>query len=203
MDEARSRKEMGSGVDHLIYPSTTDPNIVYKLGSKTAINYWFKDFNQNPDIFPKVYKRGSTKIKLKDNRNILTKNGYVNLKAGTIVPVDYVELEKLDTKRVEKEWDMLDQMFEEIMEIDDYGFLDFLILHMTNTPQARANGYDNDKMIERMEGEIKTHYQNLYPIFMRYVELTDKIKAVKPGVPDLHRYNFGYDKNGNLKCLDF
>jgi hypothetical protein len=201
--EGRSRKEMGAGVEHKVFPSTTDPNIVYKLGTKTSIDSWVNEFRRDPSIFPEVYKRGKTKYKLKEKQNILTKNGYSTFPAGSIIPMDYVEMEKLDTKQVEKEWDELDNAFENIMEIDDWGFLDFLIIYMTNSPQAKANGYDSDKTISKLDTQIKEHFPGLYPVFLRYLKLTDKIKAVTKGVPDLHRYNFGYDKKGNLKCLDF
>ena len=201
--ESRSRKELGSGVDHSVYASTDEPGVVYKLGPKRVIDMWYESFKNNPDIFPKVYKRGKSKTKLKKDKNVYTPNGYVELKAGTVIPIDYVKLEKLDTERVEKEWNMLDNMMEEIMEIDDYGFLDYLIVYMTNTPEAKKNGYDSDATINKIDGQVKEYYPNLYPIFMNYIELTNKIKAVKPGVPDLHRYNFGYDKQGKLKCLDF
>lgn len=202
--EGRSRKEMGAGVEHKVFPSTTDPNIVYKLGSKKSIDSWVEEFKKDPSIFPKVFKRGRTKIKLKSDLPFYREgNTAKSIPAGTVVPMDYVEMEKLDTQKVEKEWDELDNAFENIMEIDDWGFLDFLIIYMTNTPQARANGYDNDKTISKLDTEIKQHFPGLYPVLLKYLNLTDKIKAVTKGVPDLHRYNFGYDKKGNLKCLDF
>ncbi len=200
--EGRSRTELGSGIDHLVFTATDDSNIVYKLGPKIAVDYWFDDFKKNPSIFPKVYKRGKSKIKLKSEKRILTDKGYKVFPVGTILPIDYVKLEKLNTERVQKEWDLLDNAVEEIMEIDDYGFLDFLIVHMTNRPENKERGWNDDVTVERISGEIKRFYPNLYPVFMRYVELTNKIKAIKPGVPDLHRYNFGYDNKGRLKCLD-
>lgn len=201
--EGRSRVPIGSGIDHTIYTSTDEPNIIYKLGPKRVVDTWYETFKSNPDIFPVVYKRGKTKVKLKNDRNIQTPKGYVELKAGTTIPIDYVKLEKLDTKKVEKEWDEMDMMFEDIMEIDDWGFLDFLIMYMTNTPQAKANGYDSDKTLNMIDTQVKELYPGLYPTFLNYIKLTDKIMSISKGVPDLHKYNFGYDKNGNLKCLDF
>ncbi len=204
LDEGRSRKELGSGVDHLVFTATDDSDIVYKLGPKIAVDYWFEDFKKNPEIFPKVYKRGKTKIKLKSEKSIITSKGkFKTFPVGTFLPLDYVKLEKLDTDRVQKEWDILDNVVEEIMEIDDYGFLDFLIVYLTFRPENKVRGHHGDETIDRISGQVKQHYPNVYPMFMKYVELTNKIKAVKPGVPDLHRYNFGYDKEGKLKCLDF
>lgn len=202
--EGRSRKEMGAGVEHKVFPSTTDPNIVYKLGSKKSIDSWFEEFKQDPSIFPKVYRRGTTKIKLKSDLPFYRLNkGSKFFPAGTVLPMDYVEMEKLDTERVNKEWDLLDEMLEHLTERDGYEFLDFLIIYMTNSPEAKANGYDSDATIAKVDEEVKKYYPKLYPIFMNYINLTEKIQKVSKEVPDLHRYNFGYDKQGKLKCLDF
>jgi hypothetical protein len=202
--EGRSRKEMGAGVEHKVFPSTTDPNIVYKLGSKKSIDSWFEEFKQDPSIFPKVYRRGSTKVKLKSDLPFYRlKKGSTSFSAGTVVPMDYVEMEKLDTTRVNKEWDLLDEMLETLTERDGYEFLDFLIILMTNSPEAKANGYDSDATIAKVDEEVKKYYPQLYPIFMNYINLTEKIQKVSKQVPDLHRHNFGYDNKGRLKCLDF
>jgi hypothetical protein len=203
INEGRSRKQLGSGVDHMVFTATDDTDIVYKLGPKIAVDYWFDDFSKNPKIFPKVYKRGKTSMKLKSDKLIPTKKGYKTIPAGTVLPLDYVVLEKLDTKRVDEEWEVLDNMMEEIMEMDDYGFLDLLIVYLTHKPEYKERGWNDDVTIDRVYGQVKQYYPRIAPIFMRYMDITTKIKAVKPGVPDLHRYNFGYDKKGNLKCLDF
>lgn len=194
--EGRSRKEMGSGVEHAIYTSTDEPGVVYKLGPKKTIDRWYETFKNNPDIFPEVYKRGRTKTKLKTDMEIQTPKGFVELKAGTYIPIDYVKLEKLDTNRAEKEWATIDEAIEEISERDGYEFLDFLISYM--------NGFDEDQVNEIKDG--LSGRPDVYKLFVRYVDLVDKIVMVHPdkkNIPDIHRYNFGYDKNGNLKCLDF
>jgi hypothetical protein len=111
--EGRSRKLLASGVDHMVFTATDDDGIIYKLGPKIAIDYWFEDFSKNPEIFPKVYKRGKTSMKLKSEKRIPTKNGYKIMPAGTVLPLNYVILEKLDTDRVDEEWEVLDNMLEE------------------------------------------------------------------------------------------
>jgi hypothetical protein len=174
------------------------------LGSKKSIDSWFEEFKQDPSIFPKVYRRGSTKVKLKSDLPFYRlKKGSTSFPAGTVVPMDYVEMEKLDTTRVNKEWDLLDEMLETLTERDGYEFLDFLIILMTNSPEAKANGYDSDATIAKVDEEVKKYYPQLYPIFMNYINLTEKIQKVSKQVPDLHRHNFGYDNKGRLKCLDF
>lgn len=200
--EGRSRTELGSGVDHMVFTATDDSNIVYKLGPKIAIDFWFDDFKKNPNLFPKVYKRGRSTFKLKSEKQIPTKKGYRTFPVGTIIPVDYVKLEKLNTERVQKEWDILDNISEEIKEVDDYGFLDFLIKYMVQDPANKARGWDSQPEIDLFDSEMKKRGSQIYRMFRRYLDLTDKIKTIRKGVPDLHRYNFGYDEKGNLKCLD-
>jgi hypothetical protein len=201
--EGRSRKELGSGVDHMVFTATDDSNIVYKLGPKIAIDYWFDDFKKNPNLFPKVYKRGRSTFKLKSEKQIPTKKGYKTFPVGTIIPVDYVKLEKLNTDRVQKEWDILDNISEEITGIDDYGFLDYLIVFMTWKPENKARGWNDDVTIDKFNSEMTNRGLQIYTLFKKYVDLVAELKKVKPGVPDIHRYNFGYDKKGKLKCLDF
>jgi hypothetical protein len=203
INEGRSRKELGAGVDHTVFTATDNSDIVYKLGPKIAIDYWFEDFSKNPNIFPKVFKRGKTSMKLKSDKLIPTKGGYKTIPAGTVLPLEYVVLEKLDTDRVNKEWEVLDNVLEEIMEVEGYGFLDFMIVYLTYKPENKARGWNDDVTIDRVYGQVKQYYPRIAPMFMKYMSLISKIKDVKPGVPDLHRYNFGYDKKGKLKCLDF
>lgn len=194
--EGRARKEMASGVEHTVYASTDEPDVIYKLGPKKTIDTWYEIFKNNPSIFPKVYKRGKTKIKLKYDKVVNTSKGVVHLKAGSLFPVDYVKLEKLDTKRVLSDWNILNNAIEDILEREDYEFEDFLISYMQKFDVT---------LLEDIENNIH-YYPEAEKIFKRYVNLIDKIMSVrkdKNNIPDLHRNNFGYDKSGNLKCLDF
>lgn len=194
--EGRARKEMGSGVEHTVYASTDEPDVIYKLGPKKTIDTWYEIFKKNPAIFPKVYKRGRTKIKLKSDRTVDTPKGRVRLKAGSLLPLDYVKLEKLDTKRVLSDWNILNDAIEDILERENYEFEDFLISYMQKFDVT---------LLEDIKDGIH-YYPEAEKIFKRYVNLIDKIMSIwnnKNDIPDLHRNNFGYDKSGNLKCLDF
>jgi hypothetical protein len=203
-NEGRSRTELGSGVDHMVFTATDDSNIVYKLGPKIAIDYWFDDFKKNPNLFPKVYKRGRSTFKLKSEKSIPTKKGWKTFPVGTVIPIDYVKLEKLDTDRVQKDWDLLDKISEDIKEVDEYGFLDFLIKYMVQDPANKVRGWDWQPEIDLFDSEMKKRGPQIYKLFRNYIDLVDNLKKVKPqSVPDIHRYNFGYDNKGKLKCLDF
>ncbi len=198
MDEgsAVEKPEIGSGVDHTVYPSVKNPKIVYKLGSDYAVSGWLDLFKENPDLFPKVFNSGKTKMRLKKDKYVYNGEYFANVKAGTIVPVTYVEVEKLNTKRAENEWEIMDEIITELTK-DDFGwdFQDFVMSY---------NRLETPAYIERLEdlqNEIKLEFPEFYGIFVRFVTLLDRIFEVKPAA-DLHKYNFGYDSKGNLKCID-
>ncbi len=198
MDEANpvEKKHIGAGVDHTVYPSLKDPRIVYKLGSDYAVQGWFSLFKENPDLFPKVYNMRKTQMRLKKDKYMFNGEHFANIKAGTIVPVTYVEVEKMNTKKAVKEWDILDEIVTELTK-NDFGwdFQDFVMSY---------NRLTTPKYIERLEdleNEIKLEYPEYYKIFDRFKVLIDRIYEVKPAA-DLHQYNFGYDSKGNLKCID-
>jgi hypothetical protein len=56
-------------------------------------------------------------------------------------------------------------------------------------------------MIDSVNQNIKVEHPEMVGILDRFVTLIKKICEVKRR-PDLHIDNFGYDNEGNLKCLD-
>ena len=79
-----------SGMEHVIYPSKKNPNRLFKVGDEGVL-FWAKVFNSNPEIFAKVFRVGKTS-------------------SGKY----YAELEKLDTNRVELEWQQIEDKLEEL-----------------------------------------------------------------------------------------
>lgn len=193
VDEEIKQKEMiGSGVDHDVYPSKTNPNIVYKLGREETIDKWYDIFKNNPDIFPKTYRKGKTTITAKHDRQIGLGDRYYELKAGTVIPVSYVELEKLDAKRAQFEWERLGVEIAEITE-DAWAFQSYVIHYIIGGDKNMIN-YVNEK--------LKEDSPQLVPSLERFLKIIDRLKEFTDD-PDVHKHNFGYDKEGNLKCLDF
>ena len=199
LDEATpvEKPEIGSGADHHIFPSKHNPNIVYKLGSEHAVDFWYDMFKNNPKIFPIVYKRGKTKMKLKKDKVVFQDNTFVRLKAGSVNPVDYVEMEKLDPKRAENEWRMLDSAIIDITE-EQWDFQDY-VLHFALFESSNMKP-DYDLMTHVLD-ELKSDFPDEYRMMTRFLELIIEIKKINTH-PDLPIYNFGYDKTGKLKCLD-
>lgn len=199
LDEATpvEKPELGSGADHHIFPSKHNPDRVYKLGSEHAVDFWYDLFKSRPSIFPIVYKRGKTRMKLDRDRSVFQDNTFVKLKAGTIVPVDYVEMEKLNPQRAENEWKLLNRVIINITE-DQWDFQDY-VLHFALFEGAKMKP-DYALMIHVLD-EMKNDYPDEYKMITRFLDLILEIKKLNK-FPDLHIYNFGYDIKGNLKCLD-
>jgi hypothetical protein len=199
LDEATpvEKDELGSGADHHIYPSKHNPKIVYKLGSEHAVDFWFDMFKNNPKVFPIVYKRGKTKMKLKKDKMVFKDNTFVRLKAGDIIPIDYVEMEKLDPKRAENEWKMLNYAIVDITE-NQWDFQDY-VLHFALFESS--NMKPDYVLMTHIFDELKVSYPSEYKMITRFLDLIIEIKKINKH-PDLHMYNFGYDTKGVLKCLD-
>ena len=199
LDEATpvEKPELGSGADHHVFPVKHDQTKVFKLGSEHAVDFWYDMFKNHPSVFPMVYKRGKTKMKLKKDKVVFQDNTFVRLKAGSIVPIDYVEMEKLDPQRAENEWRMLDSAIIDITE-EQWDFQDY-VLHFALFESS--NMKPDYALMTHVLDELKSDYPEEYRMITRYLDLIIEIKKINKH-PDLHIHNFGYDKKGKLKCLD-
>lgn len=159
---------LGSGAYHNVYPSKLNPNIVYKIGSKQSIDSWIETFKSHPEIFPKVYRRGNTKIKTPYGDH----------------DVDYVAIEKLETKSFEDFWMLIAKYF-------DYMLKGVLRSYNSNLSVIKNRG----DMILDNEGE------ETYKKFLELLDVVKTLFTIKKD-PDITPLNFGFDKNGNIKCLD-
>ena len=113
-------------------------------------------------------------------------------KGTTMIPyydgkirVSYVMLEKLETKTFEEFWDIIDEYFE------GDSLLTMLMQYEFTYDRLIKMG----ELIKNNEGE---------EIFRKYIELIKLVDAIIElvGSPDIHKYQFGYDSSGKLKCLD-
>lgn len=151
---------------------SNNPDRLYKVGKRDVVLRWLRVFKNNPEFFPIVYKWGRSSMK----------EGYY-----------FVEVEKLDVPKAKAEYSKLrDVVFK--VKFNDKGISsgDF-----RNYMEGR---YD----IRLLEPEFKNNPE-LNEIFKRWEELSLNIVPLigqYKDYPDLHGNNFGYDKNGNLKCLD-
>lgn len=174
----REKSVIGSGTEHDIYNSSNNPDVLFKVGDKEAIDKWYDTFKSNPEIFPKVFRVGKMP---KDNRY-------------------YVEVEKLDVDKFENDWDDLELALEDIGALDVDEGESFVDLY-------RTDGINSKKLVN-IGKQLYKHDKNMYDFYMNLLtiinECEDAILITKGKSADLdvHKYNFGYSKDGKIKCLD-
>lgn len=181
LSEIRTQKkdEFNHGMEHKIYASKSNPDRLFKVGDE-GVQYWVQIFRSNPNIFAEVYRTGK-----------LDKWNY------------YAEIEKLETNRVLKEWQQIEDRLEELGIIDSEDGL----YGRDITDIYTNHGHDQKAIIEIAE-KLKNYDRSSYELFLKYFKLfKDCEKSIEKFVGhetlvDAHRYNFGYSKDGKLKCLD-
>jgi hypothetical protein len=168
----------GSGLEHAIYASKSNPNVLFKVGHKDSVNEWFELFKKHPNLFPKVFRSG----KLQD------KDYY------------YVEIEKLDTGKFEDNWDMLEESLEDIGAVDPDEGESFSDLYLTNGSDA--------EIFKNIAIKLSKHNKDSYNFFIELLTLIKDCERAqnsflnKDTIVDAHKYNFGYSSDGKIKCLD-
>jgi hypothetical protein len=142
---------------------------------QATLNYLYPYFKSNPKIFPKVYREG----RLKDGRY-------------------YAEIEKLDTKKVEKEWYELEMALEVVGEVDTDVFESTIDQVFIDIIFGRK---DANQIYKKLSTDKQA--QQLFKKWIEFLAKTAKyLMDSGYGGLDLHRYNFGYDPKGNIKAID-
>ena len=99
----------------------------------------------------------------------------------------YFEVEKLDTNRTKEDWKYLTNK----LDTEDLFALFYYIAESDTGPEIYKNA------IKRLGDDDEA-----LNIFKRWVKLLKSIASVYNTTIDVHVGNFGYDKDGKLKCLD-
>lgn len=210
------RKYIGGGVHHKVYNVvsqkksddenfsknfivTEDNEKIVKIGKVDDIIFYVKQFEAYPHLFPKVIKHGTfiTKKKKFKGENNINRLGYA-----------YIE--KLDVDEFEKRYKNLLYF--------DFGFSgdkEYQISqkwkqairnYFFDVPNINFFDETLDLFMERADDEDKAFFDNLTNILEEIYSLCDDGQiCVHPEFDkiDLHQGNFGIDKNGEIKCLDF
>lgn len=179
----QQKNEFNRGMEHRIYASKNNPDRLFKVGDEGVLD-WVKVFRSNPNIFAQVFRTGTIK-------SDKTHENY------------YAEIEKLQTDRVVKEWQFMEDKLEEIGVIDseDESFGRDITDIYTN------HGHDQ-KTISYIANKLNDYNKEAYDLFIKYFKVfKDCERAIENVVGhetlvDAHRYNFGYSSDGKLKCLD-
>lgn len=174
----REKQPFGQGIEHQIFSSSNKPGVIFKVGEWDVINEWYDVFKSDPNIFPTVYRLG----------RLPNKQYY------------YVELEKLDTEKFEDNWDDLELDLEELGILDvDRGesFTDLYTYEGSSASVFTEIG----KKLSKHNPELYKFYIELLTVIKKAEKIQNKILK-KDTLVDAHKYNFGYSKDGKLKCLD-
>jgi len=173
--ETKRKPSLGAGADHYIIPSSHNPNIVYKVGSPDIVKKWVPIFLQNPEFFPKIFKT----------------TGQVKLD-GMIF--SYITIERLDTKTALDEWKMIDSICKKYLHKDFQK-----VVRYWNELDSSVEHDKNE--LSQLGGVIKKEYPKLYDAYQKFHYLIVSVYEIVPSA-DIHHNQFGYDKDGVLKCLD-
>jgi hypothetical protein len=99
----------------------------------------------------------------------------------------YVVMERLDTEQFEVDFDVLDSILED-------GILDII---------KRAER--NEDYFNKIVDQVKQQDEEIADFFIKLYNNVVETKQFRSGlfsVYDFHKGQFGYDKKGNIKCLD-
>ena len=174
LDEIREKPLFGKGQFHHVYQSKKYPNRLFKIGNEETVDEWISTFREYPKYFPKVYR------------------SFPYIKDPSLI---VVEIEKLDTKRAERELSDIDEfLFDEAggMECND-GFITILDFFEVDCYEIlKDTAYEYNKNFAIILDKWVKFLQEVAPI----------IKMQLGRDLDLHVGNVAYDAQGNLKLID-
>lgn len=177
------------GAFHDIYQFKNKPDSLFKVGTENMVNSWVDIFKSRPDLFPVVYKTGKMNYTLPKPFTEFVDGLPVKHAAGDTIKLSYVEIEKLDVRQAVIHWDRLDKAVKEMSNKSLQTYLTSIGLEDPMEQEFIEIG-------NKLKGD-----KFLYDIFVDFYNLLSGVYEIKPAA-DVHKRNFGYDKNFKLKMLD-
>lgn len=182
------KKAVGYGVEHNVYKSIKYPNKLIKVGPDFIVNEWYYMFEENPDIFPKVY--GMYPLK---NREWIRKIGIKPFQQHNFFDESeyyYVVIEELDTNKFLNLWNRMNDVNK---EVNDVNKPPSFLFYMINNPYKYEDNWD--KLLNHTKDTtISNEVEMFYSLIKKLHEVKDD--------PDLHQGQFGFDSEGVIKTLD-
>lgn len=178
----RHKPKYNYGLEHTIYPAR-NPNMLIKVGPIEVVDKWLPLFEKHPDIFPKIYKTGFTVI-----------NGE---------KCKYAVVERLNTEKVQAEWDLINDALNEIGENDE-DYLEYCFDDMAMTFLKSLLNPEFHNGISTILKQFNIKEFNRYMKWFNFISKVNKLVTQVKNVDamDVYDANFGYDSSGNIKCLD-
>ncbi len=148
----------------------------------------------NPD---RVLKVGETKYVLKWVKDFKSRPDLFPIiyRVGKVQGYDnvtYVEMERLDTEQFEIDYEVLESILEEGME--------WYVSEALKKAKYNKDTFNKIySIVKNQDPEIAEFFVKLYDNVIE----TSKFKSGIFDVYDFHSGQFGYDKKGNIKMLDY
>ena len=191
-ESTKEKPLFAKGSYHKVFASKNNPNVLYKIGTDEMVSKWIDIFRKFPELFPKVYRTGIMNVKL-DDRIIRMVNGEITvLPPGETVKARYVEIEKFDTKQALHQWDVINRA---IMDFTNNKYDAQKLFTILDEPTGEEIIFNLAKYLKQNNEEFKLQ------ILEDFYNLLSKVYEIKPAA-DVHRGNFGIDKDGHLKMID-
>jgi len=54
----KEKEVFNRGMEHQIFASKSNPNVLFKVGHKDTVDEWYEVFKSDSEIFPKVFRAG-------------------------------------------------------------------------------------------------------------------------------------------------
>jgi hypothetical protein len=176
-----ARDFLGSGVDHIVYKSNFSDDYYIKMGLKKG------------DIVGKIGEYGIVKDYAEDFKKfpdifpIVYKYGK---RTGNQPKNGYMYIEKLDTEKFFEDWQKLYDI------VGSYNFMKLVTAGKVTQSAIKKVKATKDNDIYNFMIELGSVISKLYNV-------RDKLQSNRFDFVDTHGGNFGYDKNGKIKSLDF
>jgi hypothetical protein len=193
--EVRKKRMLGRGTERKVYPSTTNPNLVFKVGEYEQFVREKQIFDAHPDIYVKIHD-----IKKYNNPRV----GYRTWDPYVGVAI----MDRVNTKSFLLRYNKLELALKKLNIRFSFGkgsFISIISLideltdkntHTQYTPEINENTY----------GEIVDKLNEYQPsIADFFIKLCDCVGGVIQTLDfpfDSHVRQFGLDKEGNIKCFD-
>jgi hypothetical protein len=169
----KDKNQYASGREHVIFKHYNKPNRLIKVGDRDTVLKWVELFKSHPNLFPKIYN-------IREIKN-----------SGNF----YVEIEKLDAKNFENDYNYLEKS---LRSLGWKGYLESLYFEY---------GYDHE-VLRKIEEILKRTDSRAYDVFKKIFDLLSKLEPISKSHYgddyriDFNEGNYGYTDQGELKCLD-
>jgi hypothetical protein len=174
LDEIKTRKKraLGRGREKITYRSTINPNMVLKIGSYNELMSYKEKSEEHPNIYAKIFE--------------VRKYNGDGWYTGVAI------MEKVDTKK------FLSKLRKLESTLESFNVNKYFIWNVTNLSINDQNF--EDRFNENYNKSVKLLEKHDTEMLDFMIKFINCLRGVLGG--DVHEWQFGIDKDGNIKCFD-